>query len=335
MERNFVISKSKAKYVCTGGICAAAAATAAALMIFTGEPVNTVSVRLPKGKILFIDIEEPSFNVHGVRCCVKAEGGSDSIDSSGGNLIYADVNLDDSDEIHIDGSIADSYIRKMIRENVRKICIDYGYSGGVNIVISAPSDFLCDSEEEISDAESLGIVEPISEKILIDCLKIEMLAIKERGFNTLLAFPDDNAEDFVSKVLRIYAENKLKFGSYLEKIIDFSLELDYKELLIVGHVENMIKAAAGIMSTDIEMTGFGKEIFACYAGLYGASSTLIAEILSASNADHVLDILKREKLQKIVMQKISERALYHINKRVDNKIKVKLIIYSNRYGVLN
>lgn len=332
MERNFVISENKPKYVCTSGTYAAAAATAAALMIFTGETVNNVSVKLPKGKIFIVDIKEPSFNVHGVRCCVRAEG--DGVRSSDGNLIYADVNLDDSDEIHIDGTIADSFARKMIKDNIRKICKDYGFSGGVNIVISTPSDFCCKTEEN-SAAESVVIVEPISEKILIDCLKIEMLAIKERGFNTLLVFPDGNAEDFVNKVLGICIENKLKFGGYLGEILDFSLELDYKELLIVSHIENIVKAAGGILSTNIEMTGFGKEIFACYAGLYGGSRTLIAEILSCSNTEHVLDILKREKLQKPVMKKIGERALYHINKRVGNRIKAKLIIYSNRYGIIN
>ena len=155
MERFIVKNGKKLRCGITTGTCAAAAATAAALMIFTGKTVENVSVTLPRGEILCIDIKEPSFNVHGVRCCVQKDSGDDP-DSTDGILIYADVNLDDSDEIHIDGGkgvgrvtqkgldcpvggpAINSVPRKMIRENVRKICGEYGYKGGVNIVISVP-----------------------------------------------------------------------------------------------------------------------------------------------------------------------------------------------------
>lgn len=349
MERNFAINEKKSRYACTAGTCAAAAATAAALMIFTGETVDNVSVRLPKGGISIIDIIEPSFSIHGVRCCVRTY--SDDIDSTDGILIYADVNLDDSDEIHISGgkgigragqkgrlideSAISSATRRMITENVRKICNDYGYKGGVNIVISAPINSQLDISEGISAAESEGIVEPVSEKTLIDCLKVEMLAIKERGYNTLLVFPDIHSENFIYNTLGILTENRLKYGNYLGEVLDFALELDYREILVVGHIDNMVKVAGGMMNTYFQTVDCGMEVLGCYAGLYGADSTVIAEILSGVDAEHVLDILKREKLKKKVMQRISERALYYVNKRVDNKINVKLIIYSNRYGILN
>jgi len=35
------------------------------------------------------------------------------------------------------------------------------------------------------------------------------------------------------------------------------------------------------------------------------------------------------------MEKISERALFYIDKRVEYKIKTRLIIYSNNHGILN
>ena len=215
MERYVVKNGKRLRCGFTTGTCAAAAATAAALMIFTGETVNNVSVRLPRGEILVIDIKEPTFSIHGVRCCVKKDSGDDP-DVTDGILIYADVNLDDSGDIHIDGGkgigrvtqkgldcpvggpAINSVPRKMIIENVKKVCDDYSYSGGVNIVITAP-----EGEEiakktfnpqlgivgGISIIGTTGIVEPMSEKALIDSLKVEMQVIKEKGYNTLLAFP--------------------------------------------------------------------------------------------------------------------------------------------------
>lgn len=361
MEKYMIKGGKKLRCGFTTGTCATAAATAAALMIFTGETVDKVSVRLPRGEILIIDIKEPSFSVHGVRCCVKKDSGDDP-DSTDGILIYADVGLDDTGEINIDGGkgigrvtlkgldcpvggpAINSVPRKMITENVRRICNDYGYKGGVNIVISA-----LDGEDiakktfnphlgiigGISIIGTTGIVEPMSEKALIDSLKVEMQVIRERGFNKLLAFPGNYAQNFIDKTLGIRGENSLKFSNYLGEILDYALEFDYKEVLIVGHIGKMVKVASGMMNTHSHTGDFRMEVFSCYAGLYGASSSVIAEILSSVTTEQALDILIREKLEKKVIGKISERALLYINKRVDNKIKTKLIIYSNKYGILN
>ncbi len=361
MEKFMIKNGKKLRCGFTTGTCASAAAAAAALMIFTGKVVENVSVRLPRGEILLIEIKEPTFGVHGVRCCVQKDSGDDP-DTTNGVLIYADVNLDDSGKINIEGgkgvgrvtqkglnchvgeSAINSVPRKMITENVRRICSDYGYKGGVNIVISVP-----DGEEiakktfnpqlgiigGISIIGTTGIVEPMSEKALVDSLKIEMQVIKERGYNTLLAFPGNYAENFIDSSLGIRGENSLKFSNYLGEVLDFAIELDYKEILIVGHIGKMVKVAGGMMNTHSYTGDFRMEVFSCYAGLYGGGSDVIAEILSSVTTEQVLDILKRENLLKKVIQKIRERALYYINKRVDNRIKTKLIIYSNNYGILN
>lgn len=361
MEKFIVKNGNKLRCGFTTGTCAAAAATAAALMIFTGKIVENVSVRLPRGEILIIDIKEPSFSVHGVRCCVQKDSGDDP-DSTDGILIYADVNLDDSGEIHINGGkgvgrvtqkgldcpvggpAINSVPRKMITENVQRICTEYGYNGGVNIVISVPEGEKVAKKTfnphlgivgGISIIGTTGIVEPMSEKALIDSLKVEMQVIKERGFNSLLAFPGNYAENFIDSTLGIRGENSLKFSNYLGEVLDFALELDYKEILIVGHIGKMVKVAGGMMNTHSHTGDFRMEVFSCYAGLYGGGSDLIGEILSCVATEQVLDILKREKLLKKVIQKISERALFYINKRVDNRIKTKLIIYSNNHGILN
>lgn len=357
----FVLKNGK-KLRCgfTTGTCAAASATAGALMIFTGKIVENVSVRLPRGEILIIDIKEPSFNIHGVRCCVKKDSGDDP-DSTHGILIYADVSLDDSNEIKIEGGngvgrvtqkgldcsvggpAINSIPRKMITENVRRICDEYGYNGGVNIVISVP-----EGEEiakktfnpqlgivgGISIIGTTGIVEPMSEKALIDSLKVEMQVIKEKGFNTLLAFPGNYAQNFIDRTLGVRGENSIKFSNYLGEVLDFALELDFKEILIVGHMGKMVKVAGGMMNTHSSNGDFRMEVLACYSGLYGANSCVIAEILSSVTTEQAIDILIRENLKDKVVEKVIEKALFHINKKVDYKIKTKLIIYSNAHGIL-
>jgi cobalt-precorrin-5B (C1)-methyltransferase len=97
----------------------------------------------------------------------------------------------------------------------------------------------------------------------------------------------------------------------------------------------MVKVAGGMMNTHSHNGDFRMEIFSCFAGLYNSGSEVIKEILSCVTTEQALDILKRENIEKQVIKKISEKALFYINKRVDNKLKTNLIIYSNDKGILN
>lgn len=360
--KEYVVKNGK-KLRCgfTTGTCATAAAVAASLMIFTGKVVENVSVTLPRGEILKINIENPYFDVQGASCCVKKYSGDDP-DVTDGILICANVKLDDTGKINIDGgkgvgrvtqkgldcSVGEAAInsvpRKMIAENLQSICHQYKYNGGITVVISVP-----EGEEMakktfnphlgiiggISIIGTTGIVEPMSEKALIDSLKVEMNVIKEKGYDMLLAFPGNYAEKFIDKKLGIRGENSLKFSNYLGEVLDYAAELGFKEILIVGHIGKMVKVAGGMMNTHSHNGDFRMEVISCYASLYGASSHTVEEILSCVTTEQALTILERENIQNKVIKKISDRAEFYINKRVENKIKTKLIIYSNDKGILN
>ncbi|HAQ39414.1 MAG TPA: cobalamin biosynthesis protein CbiD [Clostridiales bacterium] len=344
----------------TTGTCAAAAATAAAIMLFSGKIVYKVYVKLPTGEMLLVDIGDQKFDVEGVSCCVKK--GSDDSDLTDSVLIYAKIRLNPSNGICIEGGTGvgivtqngmncpvgsaaiNSVPRKMIAENIKRICDDYKYSGGVNIVISVPGG------EELAEKTFItrlgvtggilitgitGVVEPVSEKAFIESLRVEMEVIREKGYTILLAFPGNHAQSFIDRSLGIVGENCIKFGNYLGEILDFAMELDFNEILIACHIGKIVKVAGGMMNTHYRNGDFRMEVFACYAALYGAGRKTVEEILGSITSEQVLDILESENIEKSVIDKIREKAEYYINKRVENKIRTKLIIYSNNKGILN
>ena len=360
--KEFVIKNGK-KLRCgfTTGTCATAAAAAAAMMIFTGNTVENVAVTLPRGEVLFINIENPSFNIKGARCSVKKDSGDDP-DVTNGILICADVMLDDTGKISIKGGngvgrvtqkgldqpvgepAINSIPRKMIIENVQKICQQYKYYGGVTVIISVPEGEKISKKTfnpnlgikgGISIIGTTGIVEPMSEKALVNSLRVEMNVIKEKGYDKLLAFPGNYAEKFIDRQLGIRGENSLKFSNYLGEVLDYATELKFREILIVGHIGKMVKVAGGMMNTHSHNGDFRMEILSCYAALYGADAEVVEEILSSVTTEQALTVLERENIRNKVINKVSERAEYYINKRVDNQIKTELIIYSNNCGILN
>ena len=208
MHEYIVKNGKKLRFGFTTGTCATAAATAAVLMLLSEQIVNEISVKLPNGEIMTINILEPIINGDGVSCCVKKDSGDDP-DVTDGMLIYAHVSLNDMDVISIDGgqgvgrvtqrgldcpvgqSAINSVPLKMITENVQRVCNEFGYHGGVSVLITVPG-----GEEiarktfnphlgiigGISIIGTTGIVEPMSEKALVESLKVEMRVIREKGY---------------------------------------------------------------------------------------------------------------------------------------------------------
>lgn len=360
MNDYIIKSGKKLRKGFTTGSCAAAAAKACAIMLFEKIEIPEVSLTFPGGEEIILKPEDITLNEASASCCIIKDAGDDP-DVTNGIRIYARVEKAKAG-ISIDGGIGVGRVtsaglpckigeaainpgpRKMIFNALEEVARLYKYDGGFHVEIFVPQGVEIAKKtfnerlgivEGISILGTTGIVEPMSEKALIDSLKVEMQVIKERGFNSLLAFPGNYAVNFIDSTLGIRGENSLKFSNYLGEVLDFAVELDYKEILIVGHIGKMVKVAGGMMNTHSHTGDFRMEVLSCYAGLYGGGSELIAEILSSVTTEQALDLLKGEGLLKKVVNKISERALFYINKRVDNKIKTNLIIYSNNHGILN
>lgn len=74
----------------TTGSCAAAAAKAAARMLFLGEEIRQVSLMTPKGIRLYLDVEDILRMKDKVRCAIRKDAGDDP-DVTDQILVYAEV----------------------------------------------------------------------------------------------------------------------------------------------------------------------------------------------------------------------------------------------------
>ena len=76
----------------TTGSCAAAAAKAAAGMLFSGEEIRQVRLMTPKGIELYLDVEEISRSSGSVRCGVRKYSGDDP-DVTDGLLVLSLIHI--------------------------------------------------------------------------------------------------------------------------------------------------------------------------------------------------------------------------------------------------
>ena len=90
MEKYRVFEGKKLRYGYTTGTCAAAAAKAAAEMLFSKQRVDYVMIDTPKGISLNLEVEDVTINEGGVSCAIRKDAGDDP-DDTNGILIYATV----------------------------------------------------------------------------------------------------------------------------------------------------------------------------------------------------------------------------------------------------
>ena len=360
VSREIGRTRSGLRYGWTTGSCAAAAAKAAAQMLFGGEEIRHVRFMTPKGIELYLDVESVTWMPDYAECAVRKYSGDDP-DVTDGLLIFAKVERCGGDQILLDGGAGVGRVtkpgleqqigqaainkvpRKMITEEVSGVCREYGYSGGVKVLISIP-----EGEETakktfnprlgitggLSVLGTSGIVEPMSEKALTDTIYLEMKMLHESGCSYCYAVPGNYGIDFLTESLRIDPDLAVKCSNYVGEAIDDAKLLGMKGLLMIGHVGKFIKLAAGVMNTHSRQADCRMEVFASHAAMAGADTDTVKAVMDCLNTTEAVRILKGKGLLQDVMKTVMERIEFYLRQRAGEELQIGAIVFSSEEGIL-
>ena len=344
----------------TTGSCATAAAKAAATMLLTGERVATVRIDTPKGVVLELEPLEVELAEQYVSCAIRKDSGDDP-DDTNGVLVFAKVEKVAEPGVHIEGGVGVGRVtkpglacavggpainptpRRMITAEVGSVMEQAGYSEGLLVTISIPEGVEIAKKTfnprlgiigGLSVLGTSGIVEPMSEKALIETMYVEMRAQKARGNKHLLVFFGNYGEDFTRDVMQLDLEGAVTCSNFVGELLDYAVFLGFETLLLIGHSGKLVKLAQGVMNTHSKYTDCRTELFALEAMFHGASIEVGQEIYHCLTTDEVTKILKREQIFEPVMDKVTERIDFYMQHRVHGKIKTAAFMFSNVYGIL-
>lgn len=357
-------TRSGLRYGWTTGSCAAAAAKAAAWMLFSGEEIRQVRLMTPKGIELYMDVEAVTRLPDCVQCAVRKYSGDDP-DVTDGLLIYAKVEKGDKESsglrVILDGGTGVGRVtkpgleqqvgqaainkvpRRMITGEVESICRMYDYRREMKVVISIP-----EGEETakktfnprlgivggLSVLGTSGIVEPMSEKALTDTIYLEMKMIRESGCSYCYVVPGNYGMDFLKARLGIDPDLAVKCSNYVGDTVDDAKLLGMKGILLIGHVGKFIKLAAGVMNTHSRTADCRMEVFAAHAAMAGADRCTVQEIMSCLTTAEALDILKEKGLLQDVMKTVMERITYYLRQRAGGELETGAVVFSGEEGIL-
>ena len=340
----------------TTGTCAAAASKAAVAMLFKQESMDSVAITTPNQTDLIIDVLSPQFNDNVASCSIEKDSGDDP-DITNGILVSSKVTLlPDSSEIIIEGgkgvgkvtkggldqpvgmSAINSVPRKMIKDSLNELALQYNYKGGFHVLISVP-----EGEEiakktfnpelgivgGISILGTTGIVEPMSAKALADSIKVEISVIAAESNESILIFLGNFGKKFAEEDLNLSPKPGIMCSNFIDVALDSSVEFGFKNILIVGHIGKLVKLGIGMFNTHSH-NGDGRiETLLSCALEAGTDIEILIEIQKCVTTNAVLDILYENELLDKTMEVLNERIQHNIDRRVPDDINVGFICFAN------
>ena len=353
LDRYVVKNGERLRTGYTTGTTATVAAVAAAKMLITGESVHEARVSLPQGDEAMLEVK--SCRIHDNTCtAVVLKDGGDDPDITHGTEIYASVSLTPKD-IEIKGGKGVGTVttegmrcakgepainpvpRKMIKDNLKSLASSLDYCGGFSVTISVPEGEKLAKQTYnprlgivggISILGTTGIVWPMSEKALIDTIKVELDRKYADNPEYVIISPGNYGQDYCQNNLGIDINDAVKISNFLGDSLDYIAYKGFKKVLLVGHTGKLVKVAGGIMNTHSSYGDCRMEIISAYSALIGADSDTIGNILNCVTTDQAMDIIKEKEYYSSLKKKLAERVKYHLDFRLKGKTEIEFIMFT-------
>ena len=344
----------------TTGLCAAAAAKAAATALLSSGPVTYVEVKNGGGALVRFPVTETARKNGTVICAVKKDAGDDP-DITNGIKVFAAISKTDREGVEIDGGEGIGRVTKpglkvevgkaainpvpleMIRAAIEEAREPFGYTGGLKAVISVPdgAEIAKRTMNErlgivggLSILGTTGVVEPMSLSAVVETIKAEIDVRIALGEKDLLVTPGNYGRDFAEKNLGLNIEEAVKCSNYIGEALDYACMKGVPRFRLIGHAGKLVKLAGGLMNTHSSFGDCRMEIIAAHAALAGAGQETIRQIMSCVTTDAAIDILIESGISKPVLASIGEKLGFHLRERTKGKLCVEYIIFTQMHGVL-
>ena len=366
LEDYYVIrNQKKLRFGYTTGSCAAGAARGAARLLLGEDEISEVELMTPKGILLHLEILDRKRSENAASCAVRKDAGDDP-DTTNGILVYAKVEKflirsDMEDRIVIDGGIGVGRVTKpglsqkvgeaainpvpraMILQAVEEIADQYHYEGGLKVTVSVPEGEKIARKTfnprlgivgGISILGTSGIVEPMSEKALIDSIRVEMTQHAAMGEQYMLVTPGNYGADYLREHMELPFEKNIKCSNYVGETIDMAVDMGVKGILFISHIGKFVKVAAGIMNTHSHSADARMEVLCSNAIRAGGDLACARSILQCNTTDEALRVLDENHILKETMKEITDRIQFYLDHRSYQQILLGAVIFSNEYGYL-
>ena len=189
-------------------------------------------------------------------------------------------------------------------------------------------------EGGISILGTSGILEPMSEKAIVDTIETQIRQMQRNGERNLLVTPGNYGQGYVTEKLGFSLENSVKSSNYIGETIDLAVSYGMERLLLVGNIGKLAKLGAGIMNTHSRMADGRAEILGFHLMLCGGSREQLAELSACITTEEMLKKLESWQLREAVMESLCQKIGEHVKRRAGETLQTGVMLFSENYGFL-
>lgn len=350
----------------TTGSCGAAAAKAALYMLLTGSVKDEIEIITPGGAVFRTEVKDIFREGNRVRCAVVKDGGDDPDVTTGLHVtaeVRAEERADGPLEIQIEGGpgvgrvtlpgldqpVGNAAInrvpRQMIEKELSEVAELLDFRGRIRVILSVPGGAAAAErtfnprlgiEGGISILGTTGIVEPMSTRAILDTIRVELNQRKALGDRIAAVSPGNYGLNFMKETYGYDLNRSVKCSNYVGDTVDMVREMDFRGMLLTGHIGKLIKVSGGIMNTHSKEGDARMELLAAGVIRAGGSMDTLRGILNCRVTEEALGIIQAESptLLRKSMESVMDRILYYLRKRAGEELPVECILYSNEFGLL-
>lgn len=359
-------SKKELRKGFTTGSCGAAAAKAALYMLLTGSVKDEIEIITPGGALFRTEVKDIFRGENRVRCAVVKDGGDDPDVTTGLHVtaeVRAEERTDGDLEIQIEGGpgvgrvtlpgldqpVGNAAInrvpRQMIEKELSEVAELLDFRGRIRVILSVPGGEAAAErtfnprlgiEGGISILGTTGIVEPMSTRAILDTIRVELNQRKALGDRIAAVSPGNYGLNFMKETYGYDLNRSVKCSNYVGDTVDMVREMDFRGMLLTGHIGKLIKVSGGIMNTHSKEGDARMELLAAGVIRAGGSMDTLRGILNCRVTEEALSIIQAESpaLLRTSMESVMDRILYYLRKRAGEELPVECILYSNEFGLL-
>ncbi|HGM5488879.1 TPA: cobalt-precorrin-5B (C(1))-methyltransferase CbiD [Serratia fonticola] len=318
----------------TTGSCATAAAKVAALMVLRQQVIHQVSIVTPSGVTLNLNVEQPLIEGQQATAAIRKDGGDD-VDATHGMLICARVSLtDEHQQILLQGGegvgtvtrngiglpIGSAAINRTPRQTIEAAVREaIGPQRGAVVEIFAPEGVERAGKTYngrlgilggISIIGTTGIVTPMSEESWKRSLALELEVKRAAGQDRVILVPGNHGERFVREQLGLDGQRVVTMSNFVGYMLQETVRLGFRQVLLVGHPGKLIKVAAGIFHTHSHIADGRMETLIAHLALMGAPVELLRQVEQCATTEAALELISEQGWQEVfprIAQRICQR----------------------------
>ena len=212
-------------------------------------------------------------------------------------------------------------------------------------------------EGGISILGTSGIVEPMSDRALLETIRTEIRVRSCEGYPVLAAAPGNYGRNFFLETYGFSLDTAVTSSNFIYDTVRMAAEAGFEKLLFIGHIGKLVKVAGGVRNTHSQYGDRRMEILssitrdcmlkaamaqkdsspeAAGAGACSgeAEESVLTRLADCVATDEAVRILKECGLDGPVLVEMTRRIREVMETWAEGKMQVEVIVFSNVWGEL-